>query len=180
MKVSKAISKQDESFLKNIGKVIRLKRLKRSYSQRALSSRLSISQVELCRYEKGFTNMPVLSLKEIADVCDFKMDDLFIEVEPPCDMYKKIINKNKRRKYPKRSKEDDEFNTYLSRPENSDKATALYHAYKMSEVIHDEAKDRLIYTLQSVLPYGETDNAQLERLTMYMNLLTENSPANKG
>lgn len=155
----------DRALLQNIGKVIRWYRRKRKFPQALLSSKLHVSQAALSRYERGKTNMPVLTLKWIADICDFTMDEYFIEITTPSDMYKAVIGDVSERK---QTEEDRAFNEFMTLPENQSKMRILYYASKMSSLVPDTARDQLVDSVQKSIIHQTRDNLSIKRIRAYM------------
>ena len=155
----------DNLLLVQIGKIIKRKRSKTKYSQSDLADKLETSQAAVCRYEKGKTNLPVLTLKHIADECGFDMIDYFIEIDNPSVMYKKIVSPENY--VPEiRTKADIEFDKIMKKPENTDKVKALYYLSEISSVMPSTLVN---YTdiAQTILIEQTAQNAQRKRLLAY-------------
>lgn len=155
----------DSELLQNIGKVIKWNRKKAKLNQENLSSTLEVSQAALSRYEKGKTNMPVLTLKRIADTCDFDMVDYFIEIETPSNLYKAIVGKEVATE---RNEDDIVFDEYMSRPKNADKVKALYHASKISDYMPSNVKYEFVSSIQYSITHDVANDNQYARLMSYM------------
>ncbi len=160
----------DKEFLENIGRVINWKRRKAKLNQEMLSSEIDVSQAALCRYEKGKTNMPVLTLKKIAETCDFEMMEYFIEIETPSNLYKTVVGMKTSEE---RNEDDIVFDEYMSSPQNADKVKALYHASKLSEYIPDTVKHEFVSSIQCSVTNDISNDNQYARLMSYMNAFTK-------
>ncbi len=125
-----------------------------------------VKQATLSRYELGQVNIPILTLEKIANSCDFEMVDYFIFPEPPSEMWKTVID-NRRLKKAKRTEKDQFFDDYIQKPENKNKALALYHASRLVEYIPESEKDNYRYAIESTILTYETNNTCVERLTKY-------------
>lgn len=164
----------DNQFLKKLGdRIIRLRKRKNKTQEEFVAS-IDISQSSLERYEKGLKGVPVLVLKHISDEYDYRIEDFFIEKDTPSEMLKAItFRKTGRRKYPKRTNRDDEFDEYMNLPENDDKLQALYHASRLSEYIPPDINKRILSYLEYSIPNDEADTRQKSRLALYMKKISE-------
>lgn len=98
--------------------------------------------------------------------CNFKMVDYFIFTESPSEMWKTVID-NRRLNKAKKNEEDQFFDEYIQKPENKNKALALYHASKLVEYIPDSEKDNYRYAIESTILAYEANKTCAERLTKY-------------
>ena len=159
-------SDSDRALLSQIGKIIKRKRRKTKYSQEDLAECLDTSQATICRYEQGQTNLPVLTLKHIADKCDFDMTDYFIKTAEPSDMYKQIVHRH-RRIPKKRTRADIEFDKIMREPENPDKVKALYHLSELSVILPKPIGVDYIFMAQNIILEQPCDHMRYERLNRY-------------
>ena len=67
----------------------------------------------------------------------------------------------------KKNEEDQFFDEYIQKPENQNKALALYHASKLVEYIPDSEKDNYRYAIESTILAYEANKTCAERLTKY-------------
>ena len=163
----------EKDLLEHIGKVIKIKRRKKNYSQTSLAESLHIEQAVISRYEHGKVNVPVLTLKGIADECDFSMIDYFIEVEydAPSTMLKRIVNPHSSAGL--RTKSDKEFDDYILKPQNKQKYEMLYHASQLVDLAPQFAESNLILDIQRSLTQDEKDSGFAERMSEYMHRLKD-------
>ena len=166
-KTEPKFTEEEQKLLNHIGKVISSRRKRKNLRQSDLKETLGITQVTVSRYEHGKANVPILTLKRIADTCDFRMVDYFIEYDKPSVLYKRIANPTVMAFYTQR---DEEFDDYMLKPENSKKVDVLYHAAKLAEnvpaIIDNKA---FIDSIESSVVYNAQEHGRLDRLMTYMN-----------
>ena len=155
----------EEGLLKHIGLVIKKYRKRLGMRQDKLSKKIDVTQATLSRYEKGQTNMPVLSLKKIADVCKIPIIDYFIYEETPSDMYKNLVGESDKKLS---AKDEKAFDKYMSDPQNADKYELLHHASNLSHYVNDDVKNVLVETVQQTII---NDKGLPKHIFAYMNEL---------
>ena len=170
----------DEEMLKQIGKVISIKRMIKNKSQTAFSQKLKISQSTLSHYERGELDIPILKMKNIAEVYDFEMVDYFITPQDPSNLWQIIIENRKIAKLRRKRKKDKYFDDYILLPENEDKAVALYHASELAQYIPDESKEEYVSIIRNVLLSNITNDTQAKRLKKYMEIMSKNNETDKN
>ncbi len=158
----------DRKLLEQIGKTIRRNRRQKKYSQENLSKALNTSQAAVCRYEKGQTNLPVLTLKHIAEECSFDIVDFFIEIERPSAIYKRIVSQSGLMpEIP--DKADAEFDKLLCKPENIGPMKVLYHISEIAKSIGKSIDiDLSMIARESIMKQAK--ESQLLRLKAYFEL----------
>ncbi len=167
-------NESDRALLTQIGKIIKRKRCKTHYSQEDLAECLKTSQATICRYEQVKTNPPVLTLKHIADKCNFDMTDYFIRIEEPSDMYKKIIRRY-HRVPKKRTMADAAFDKIMQKPENADAVKVLYHLSEVSTMLPKSFDIDYVTLVQTIILEKADSQASYKRLWHYFDIITKSA-----
>ncbi|SCY23386.1 hypothetical protein SAMN02910292_01152 [Lachnospiraceae bacterium XBB2008] len=122
--------------------------------------------------------MPVLSLKRIADECDFDVIDYFIESKTPSRMYKEIV---KPEAVDRITEKDRAFDEILRLPQNMDKLKYLYHASEAIQLmqktdITNYHADNLVDGVNDILIETKTPNSSrnIELLGEYIKQFNQN------
>ena len=159
----------DDDFLALLGDSINRKRKKKYPSQKNFADKLNISQTTLSRYEDGKVNIPVLTLKKIAETCDFEMVDYFVEMNDPSSMYKSLASIKRSRK----SKEDKKFNEYMNKPENKDKLSVLYHCYHLNKLCSENQRPDFKLIIENYIRSKESQEKHLNMVMTYVEKINE-------
>ena len=154
----------DDDFLILLGDTINRNRKKKYSSQENFADTLNISQTTLSRYEAGKVNIPILTLKKIAEICDLEMVDYFVEMADPSSMYKRIAGIKRIRK----SKKDDEFDEYMNSPENRDKLAVLYHCYQLNILCPEHQNPNFKIIIENYIQSKEKQAKHLNMLKAYI------------